>query len=280
MSIQYEATQEPRPTYSGPFETAPEPTDAERQVADLMVIKADAASAKATLEDVPFWFHTFAIETDGDRSYTPGMARDHRYRLPALPEDYTGMNVLDIGAFDGFYAFLAESRGADYVLAVDNEQYRDWIASRWGAELEGGEGFAAIAGLLDSNVDYRTLDAFDLDEVEATFDLVLCFGILHRVENPLGLLRILARRTAEGGRVLLETHGSSDTDLDGLQAVHVPEPGGTYSNDDSVFWGFTPGSLDTLARHAGFGGFELIDAPTVDGHPRLIGALVSAETNT
>ena len=175
-----------------------------------MVIQADAESAKATLEDIPFWFHTFAIETDGDRSYTPGMARDHRYRLPALPEDYTGMSVLDIGAFDGFYAFLAESRGADYVLAVDNEQYRDWIASRWGAELEGGEGFAAIAGLLDSNVDYRTLDAFDLDQVDATFDLVLCFGILHRVENPLGLLRILARRTAEGGRVLLETHGSSD----------------------------------------------------------------------
>jgi hypothetical protein len=36
------------------------------------------------------------------------------------------------------------------------------------------------------------------------FDLVFCFGILHRVENPLGLLR---GRTVRGGTVLLETYG-------------------------------------------------------------------------
>ncbi len=30
-----------------------------------------------------------------------------------------------------------------------------------------------------------------------------------------------------------------------------------------------------MARHAGFEGFELIDAPTIDSHQRVIGALVS-----
>ena len=34
------------------------------------------------------------------------------------------MSVLDVGCFDGFYAFLAERRGAERVVAVDNEQYR------------------------------------------------------------------------------------------------------------------------------------------------------------
>jgi hypothetical protein len=29
-----------------------------------------------------------------------------------LPEDFAGMSGLDIGTFDGFYAFLAEARGA------------------------------------------------------------------------------------------------------------------------------------------------------------------------
>ena len=58
--------------------------------------------------------------------------------------------------------------------------------SRWGVELEGGEGFIAIRELLDSEVDYRRLDAFDLDELEETFDLILCFGILHRVGEPAG----------------------------------------------------------------------------------------------
>jgi predicted RNA methylase len=30
------------------------------------------------------------------------------------------MSVLDVGCFDGFYAFLAERRGAERVVAVDN----------------------------------------------------------------------------------------------------------------------------------------------------------------
>ena len=100
------------------------------------------------------------------------------------------------------------------VVAVDNEQYREWVSSRWGVELEGGEGFAAIRELLDSEVDYQRLDAFDLDELDETFDLILCFGILHRVENPLGLLKVLRRRLADGGRVLLETYGPADRALD------------------------------------------------------------------
>ena len=60
--------------------------------------------------------------------YTPGMARDHGYRLPVLPADrFAGRSVLDVGTFDGFYGFLAEARGAARVVAVDNEQYVDWV---------------------------------------------------------------------------------------------------------------------------------------------------------
>ena len=132
------------------------------------------------------------------------------------------MSVLDIGTFDGFYAFLAEARGAGRVVAVDNEQYREWVSSRWGVELEGGEGFAAIRELLDSEVDYQRIDAFDLDELGETFDFILCFGILHRVENPLGLLKIIRRRLAAGGRVLLETHGAADRTLDSSRRFTSP----------------------------------------------------------
>lgn len=44
------------------------------------------------------------------------------------------MGVLDVGCFDGFYMFLA-ARGAVRVVAVDNQRYRLWVASRRGAEL-------------------------------------------------------------------------------------------------------------------------------------------------
>jgi tRNA (mo5U34)-methyltransferase len=257
-----------------PLEVPPEPTAAEREVADLIPIEADSDTARVVLDRVPLWFHTFALDPS-NKVYTPGIARDHRYRIPALPEHFRDLSVLDIGTFDGFYAFLAEARGAKRVVAVDNEQYREWISSRWGVELEGGEGFAAIRELLDSQVEYRRLDAFDLDELGETFDLILCFGILHRVENPLGLLKILRRRLADGGRVLLETHGPTDRSLDSAAAVEVPEAGEVYAHDDFVYWGFAPGGLDAMARHAGFEGFELIDAPTIDGHQRVIGALIS-----
>ena len=257
------------------METPPEPTAAERQVADLLPIEADPDAARALLDRVPLWFHTFSLDRSSGL-YTHGVARDHRYRIPALPEDFGGMSVLDVGTFDGFYAFLAEARGAPRVVAVDNEQYREWVSSRWGVDLAGGEGFAAIRELLDSDVDYHRLDAFDLDALGETFDFILCFGILHRVENPLGLMKVLRRRLATGGRVLLETYGSSDRALESSAAIQIPAAGAVYAGDDFVYWGFTAKGLDAMARNAGFGGFELIDAPVIDGHPRVIGALRSA----
>ena len=253
------------------FESIPATTAAERVVADLLPIAAGPEQARAVLEAVPLWFHTFAL--DGTGIYTPGIARDHRYRLEAIPEDLDGARVLDVGTFDGFYAFLAERRGAARVVAVDNEQYVSWIASRFGIELEAGAGFRAIAGLLDSRVEYRRLDALELEHLGETFDVIFCFGILHRVEAPLTLLRVLHTCLAPGGRIILETYGVAGEQ--GTPCVLVHEPGDVYARDDAVYWGFSRASLDRLSRVAGLRGFELLDAPMIAGHPRIIGTLES-----
>jgi tRNA (mo5U34)-methyltransferase len=255
-------------------ERVPLPTRAERAVADLLPIGAGVQTARAALETVPLWFHTFSL--DGGALYTSGVARDHRYRIPVLPDDFSGKSVLDVGTFDGFYAFLAEARGARRVVAVDNEQYRDWVLARWGVELQGGEGFRKIAELLDSGVEYRRLDAFELDELDEPFDVVFCFGILHRVESPLGLLRVLRRRLTGRGYVLMETYGVANRELEREAAMRVCEAGEVYARDDYVYWGFTGESLARLAEHAGFGAVEIVDAPVIDGHPRIIGTLVAA----
>jgi tRNA (mo5U34)-methyltransferase len=248
-------------------------TEAERRVADLLAIEVDPVLARATLETVPFWFHTFALNR-AEGIYTPGAARDHRYRVSTLPADFAGMSVLDVGCFDGFYAFLAERRGAERVVAVDNEQYRLWVASRWGVELEGAEGFRAVHRLLGSAVEYHRMDAFALDGLEERFDLVYCFGILHRVENPLGLLRVLRGRTVDGGTVLLETYGVGPEDQHG-PAIRVAEPGEVYARDEFVYWGFGDAGLQRLARIAGFSRVESLVDVEVDGHPRIIGRLVA-----
>jgi tRNA (mo5U34)-methyltransferase len=247
-------------------------TLAEREVADLLPIEADPAEARAVVERTPYWFHTFALNR-AEGIYAPGAARDHRYRIPAIPENFEGLSALDIGTFDGFYAFLAEARGAERVVAVDNEQYIDWVRARWGVELQGGEGFQAIHALLESQVEYRKLDALDLDRLAESFDFIFCCGILHRVETPALLLRLLRRRLAEGGRVLIETHGVFADPEDG-DPVHRYGPGEVYPHDEYVYWGFTAAGIEMLGRESGFRRFELVDAPVIDGHPRIIGWLL------
>ena len=238
----------------------------EREVAAEVPIEVDANRANSVLESVPFWFHTFALNR-GLALYTPGEARDHGYRLASIPDSFEGLRVLDVGAFDGFYSFLAEARGAARVLAIDNEQYVHWVRDRWGVELEGGEGFRAIHGLLGSEVEYRRADAFARDDAGERFDFIFCFGILHRVEDPLGLLRVLANRLAEGGRILIETYGVLDDRSSEDGSVHVPTPGAVYANDRFVYWQFSRSALANLASLIDGSSFELHATPLVDGHP-------------
>ena len=248
-------------------------TDAECEVADLLPIRVDADMARKTVAAVPFWFHTFALNR-AQGIYTPGAARDHRYRVSFLPLDFAGKRVLDVGTFDGFYAFLAESRGAERVVAIDNEQYRLWVAARWGVKLEGGAGFRGIQRLLGSAVEYRRMDAFALGDLRERFDFVYCCGILHRVENPLGLLRALRESIVDGGSVLIEALGLGPEQRDGA-LIRVAEPGEVYPDDEFVYWGFGEAGLERLARIAGFQKIESVETVIVESRPRIIGRLVA-----
>lgn len=246
------------------------PWPSERDVADEVPIDATVDEARRVLESVPLWFHTFALNREHD-IYTPGKARDHGYRLASIPSSFAGLSVLDVGAFDGFYSFLAAARGAARVLAIDNEQYVDWVEHRWEVKLAGGEGFRAIQRSLRSGVEYRRMDAFALDQLEERFDFVFCFGLLHRVENPLGLLRVLARRLAEGGRMLIETYGVVGDRGRKNGTIDIPGPGDVYARDHFVYWQFSSGALASLVASTERPCFELHATPLVDGHPRIIG---------
>ena len=254
----------------GPGQTDGGARSPEQEVADILPLDVDPGSARRVLSEVPFWFHTFALNR-AERIYTPGVAVDHRYRLPFLPTSFAKLRVLDVGTFDGFYAFVAEARGAERVVAVDSEQYVEWVRARWGYELEGGEGFRAIARLLGSRVQYRRLEAFRLGELGETFDFAFCFGVLHRVSDPLGLLRVIRCNLADGGRVLLETYGIPADD--GSPNIRVRRAGDVYADDEFVYWGFGVEALRRLGERAGFAEFRLHAALTIDDHPRVIATL-------
>jgi len=251
----------------------------EQEVADEVPIDIHVDEATRVLGSVPLWFHTFALNRKRGL-YTPGKARDHGYRLASIPDSFVGHSVLDVGAFDGFYSFLAEKRGAARVLAIDNEQYVHWVRDRWGIELTGGEGFRAIHRSLGSKVEYRRMDALEIADTEERFDFIFCFGILHRVESPIGLLRSLADVLGEGGRILIETYGILDDAAGEDGALRVPNPGDVYTNDHFVHWQFSSSAIANLASFVDGLTFDVHAMPLVDGHPRVIGTMGSPRPPT
>ena len=262
------------PRLLSPASPIPEITDAERAVADLLPLGTDPESARRVLGRVPLWFHTFALNAEHGL-YTPGgRARDHRHEAPSIPASFEGLRVLTSGRSDGFLRSLAEYVGRPArVLAVDNEQYIAWVKARWGVELEGGEGFRAIGALLGSRVEYRRVDARALTDADERFNFIFCFGILHRVENPLGLLRLLGSLLEPGGRVLVETYGIAGDGRVDQSTIEVKQRGEVYAGDDYVYWGFAAGGLAALGRLAGLPEVEVSAIQMVDGHPRILATL-------
>ena len=250
-------------------EPIPETSLAEQLVADAFAIGAAPGDAERVRDAVDLWFHTFALAPG---IYTPGIARDHGYRLAVLGTDrFRDRSVLDVGAFDGFYSFLAEHRGARRVVAVDNEQYVDWVQARFGITVAAAAGFRAIAELSDSQVEYHQMDAEDVRDLDEQFDVALCFGILHRVTDPVALLQALADVLTPGGEIVLETYGSSlPADM---PAIEVREPGDVYARDDFTYWGFTAAGLRRLGRIVGLDDVEIVDEVRIAGHPRIVAVM-------
>src|SRR5947208_11898412 len=87
----------------------------------------DRANVSSRVAAHEFWYHTIDVEPGVT---TPGWF-DLRHILDRLPwPDVQGKRCLDIGTFDGFFAFELERRGAAQVVAADIEErrLREWPA--------------------------------------------------------------------------------------------------------------------------------------------------------
>ena len=72
--------------------------------------------ALAGIADHPGWYHTIDL---GNGVSTPGFVDLRPFLKRSLPRDLTGKRCLDVGTFDGFWAFAMEDRGAQSVVAID-----------------------------------------------------------------------------------------------------------------------------------------------------------------
>jgi tRNA (mo5U34)-methyltransferase len=152
------------------------------------------------IDDVPLWYHTLELP---DGRVTPGWF-DHRAIVERLPwPDVRDKRCLDVGTYDGFWAFELERRGAREVVATDIGAHTDWdflerMRTRSGETLERlagqkGLGFEVARRALGSAVHKRIISVYDLSPGEVgTFDFVMCGSLLLHLRDPVGALEAIA----------------------------------------------------------------------------------------
>jgi tRNA (mo5U34)-methyltransferase len=183
-----------------------------------------------------FWYHTFK-ELGLDVSGVDSL-EGVRWKAKAIPDNLNGKSVLDIGTWDGYFAFLCERRGASRVVAIDN------LAHGWGMAT-----FEYAKSQLSSKVEFRKADIryFDVGE---KFDVVLYMGVYYHMPDPysgFGKISLLTRDLAviEGA-----CEPSNDSFLRWMIGSH-PDP--TY------FWRPSLPCLKNMLLHTGFHSVDIVD---------------------
>lgn len=205
---------------------------------------------RAEIGKVARWRHRIQVAPG---ITTPGSQDSHKLlSLLALPDDLSGKRVLDVGASDGFYSFACEARGADDVVAIDIRP-----AER--------SGFAVARKLLNSSVEYRRFDVYDvLPETLGYFDVVLFLGVLYHLRHPMLGLDRLAAVCRPGAQIWIET-AVMDGDIPPLGKT-LPEVAPEladvpiaqfYPTDElhavhSNWWGPNMAGLKAMVEAAGF----------------------------
>jgi tRNA (mo5U34)-methyltransferase len=119
-----------------------------------------------------------------------------------LPQSLSGKRILDIGAWDGYYSFECEKRGAQ-VLAIDNLNRMKRPDEVKFAHL-GNRGFETAKDILNSDVKFKNLDVYDIDPKEiGTFDIVLFLGVLYHLKHPTLALEKISKVTND--QLIIET---------------------------------------------------------------------------
>ncbi len=200
---------------------------------------------RAQVESEDYWFHKIRLRDD---LVTSGWSDPQVEKLPfyGLPEDLTGQRVLDIGCAEGFFSFEAERRGAAEVVAIDS--FPDSVRR-----------FNICRAAYGSKATAYLTNVYDLAAKGfGTFDLVLFYGVLYHLRNPLlALERILDVCT---GTLLLQTAVHEEPALSATPFARFyprgmdsgPDEDGRPLFDPTIFWMPNRECVRALVDSAGF----------------------------
>lgn len=192
------------------------------------------------------WHHSIDL---GNGIVTPGAKPPEYHRQEAAAffshVDLVDASLIDIGAWNGYYSFEAERRGAGRVVAAD--------APIWEARCRGRETFDLARAALNSRVEALQMDLFDMSPAATgKFDVVLLAGVLYHLKDPLKGLAIAASLAEH--LLIVETH---------LDVLHLDRPamafypGKELGGDPTNWWGPNPACVVALLRDLGFAEIEV-----------------------
>jgi tRNA (mo5U34)-methyltransferase len=174
------------------------------------------------------WWHPIRI-----REYTtPGANQETQDTFDnlGLPLDMTGMTVLDIGAWDGFYSFECEKRGAT-VTASDRFVWESQAIS--GDFVVSDAGFDFAHKHLNSKVKKLFASVEELDpNIHGKFDIVLMLGVIYHATDPIGYLK--KAKDMSKNLVYIESHVDL---MDFPYPAARYYPGSELNNDNTNYWG-------------------------------------------
>ena len=225
----------------------------------------------------PHWYHSIELP---DGTVTPGHfdLRPVTGIVP-LPDRLDGKRCLDVGTWDGFWAFEMERLGAAEVVAIDIDDPDRWdwpprerlSAARGGLAVlaetkRPGAGFAFAAAALGSAARRVERSVYELDpSVDGRFDIVFMGSLLLHLRDPVAALDRV-RSVCAGQAVIADAVEAIPSWL--RPRTPVARLDGT---ERPWWWQPNRAALHQMVRSAGF---EIVEAtgvyfvPTGIAHPR------------
>jgi len=187
------------------------------------------------------WYHSIELP---DGRVIPGFQSVDQLRTRIaqfpLPADLRGKRVLDVGAWDGWFSFEMERRGAG-VMAIDS--------------IDQGR-FRVAREMLGSRAEYRIENVCRLSpEKIGYFDIVLFLGVLYHLKHPMLALEIVCELSTD--LVAVESFVIDDgSDLSAEPVMKFYESTELCGQFDN--WvGPNVACLLAMCRSAGFASVEL-----------------------
>ncbi len=215
------------------------------------------------VKSVPFWWHTIDFG-DGIASEGHCPKEAQKIRASVIPKNLKGKTVLDVGCWDGFFSFLCEQRGAK-VLAIDNGQHAEFVRSKFGIEIAPFQGFKIAKRILNSDVRFKQMDFFELENTNKKFDIVLFMGILYHLKYPFRALEILRKLTRE--LAIIETHYLNNDSKTPLMRFY---PSNELKDDPTVWWGPNIACIKAMLSSVGFSRVRIIKKYFAENDNRVL----------